>query len=58
VLGVDGQLAGGDTKVVLRLGDPESEGISRGALALPSEGSPAEASDLAARRAAARAASA
>ena len=42
VLGVDGQLAGEDTKVVLRLGDPEGEGIGRGALALPSEGSHAD----------------
>ena len=39
MLGDDGQLAGGDAEVVLRLGDPESEGVGRGALALPSEGS-------------------
>ena len=42
MLGDDGQLAGGDTKEVLRLGDPESEGVGRGALALPSEGSHAD----------------
>ena len=37
MLGVDGQ-ARGDAEVALRLGDPESEGVGRGALALPSEG--------------------
>jgi len=37
VLGVDG-LAGGDAEEALRLGDPESEGVGRGALALPGEG--------------------
>ena len=37
VLGVDG-LAGGDAEVALRLGDPESEGVGRGALALLGEG--------------------
>ena len=36
MLGDDGQLAGGDAEVVLRLGDPEDESIGRGALALPS----------------------
>ena len=41
-LRVDGLLAGGDTKEVLRLGDPEGESIGRGALALPSEGSHAD----------------
>ena len=42
MLGVDGLLGGGDTEVVLRLSDPESEGVGRGALALPSEGSHAD----------------
>ena len=37
VLGVDG-LAGGDAEEALRLGDPESEGVGRGALALPGKG--------------------
>jgi hypothetical protein len=37
VLRVDG-MAGGDAEVVLRLGDPESEGVGRGALAFPGEG--------------------
>ena len=37
MLGDDG-LAGGDAEEVLRLSDPESEGIGRGALALPGEG--------------------
>jgi hypothetical protein len=37
VLRVDG-LAGGDAEVVLRLGDPESEGVGRGTLAFPGEG--------------------
>ena len=41
MLGVDG-LAGGDTEEAFRLGDPESEGVSRGALALPGEGSHAD----------------
>ena len=41
MLWVDGQLAG-DTEEVLRLGDPESEGVGRGALALPSDGSHAD----------------
>jgi len=41
-LGVDG-LAGGDAEeVLLCLGDPESEGVGRGALALPGEGSHAD----------------
>ena len=41
VLGDDG-LAEGDAEEVLRLGDPESKGVGRGALALPSEGSHAD----------------
>jgi len=41
VLGVDG-LAGGDAEEALRLGDPESESVGRGALALPGEGSHAD----------------
>ena len=40
-LGDDG-LAGGDAEEVLRLGNPESEGVGRGALALPGEGSHAD----------------
>ena len=32
-------LARGDKEVVFRLGDPTSESVGRGALALPSEGS-------------------
>ncbi|XP_025822305.1 uncharacterized protein LOC112898131 [Panicum hallii] len=36
-LRVDG-LAGGDAEVALRLGDPESEGVGRGALVFPGEG--------------------
>ena len=40
-LGVDGP-AGGDAEEVLRLGDPDSEGVGRGALALPGEGSHAD----------------
>ena len=36
MLGDDG-LAGGDAEEVLRLGDPESESIGRGVLALPGE---------------------
>ena len=40
-LGDDG-LAGGDAEEVLRLGDPESGGVGRGALALPGEGSHAD----------------
>jgi hypothetical protein len=36
VLRVDG-LAGGDAEVALRLGDPESEGVGRGALAFPGD---------------------
>ena len=42
MLGNDGLLAGEDAEVVLRLGDPESENIGRGALALPSEGNHAD----------------
>ena len=41
MLGVDG-LAVGDAKEALRLGDPEGEGVGRGTLALPGEGSHAD----------------
>ena len=41
MLGVDG-LAHGDAEEAFRLGDPESEGVGRGALALPSDGSHAD----------------
>ena len=41
-LGVDGQLAGGGAEEALRLGDPESESVGRGALALPGEGTHAD----------------
>src|SRR6185312_9888770 len=41
-LEVDGQLTGGGAEESLRLGDPESGGVGRGALALPGEGSHAD----------------
>ena len=40
--GDDGLLAGGDTKLVLRFGDPASKSICRGALALQGDGSRAD----------------
>ena len=42
MLGDDGLLAGGDTDVVLRLGNPENGGVGRGTFTLPGEGSRAD----------------